>query len=220
MTELINQKLDHLLFTGGTSIGKIIAQAAGKHLTPVTLELGVNTLFPLSFPSLKQIGKKGKNPVFVDDAADIDVVAKRVTFGRWHFNAGQVCLAPEYVFISRDKVKTYIESTRKYLKEFWWDEKKSFRGSQFYPRIVSERHWKRLKALKDYYMEGDDDLKRQVVIGGVDDKELFEEDDIKERFMAPIVLTDVDFCKDKIMVKKYVSLSVPFWLRLLIYGLL
>ena len=79
-TELLEQRFDHIFYTGSTAVGRIVYQAAG-HLTPVTLELG------------------GKSPVFVDPSANLDVTARRLG-GKW-LNAGQTCVAPDYVLVTK-----------------------------------------------------------------------------------------------------------------------
>ena len=80
-TELLKQRFDHIFYTGSTAVGRIVYQAAARHLTPVTLELG------------------GKSPVFVDPSANLDVTARRLAWGKW-LNAGQTCVAPDYVLVT------------------------------------------------------------------------------------------------------------------------
>jgi len=80
--QLLEEKFDHIFFTGGTAIGKIVMQAAAKHLTPVTLELG------------------GKSPCIVDSDVDLKYAAKRITWGKY-LNAGQTCIAPDYLLVDR-----------------------------------------------------------------------------------------------------------------------
>jgi len=85
---------DHLVFTGSTSVGRIVAQAAGKNLTPVTLELG------------------GKSPVIVDDSAKLDRVIPRMVNGKL-LNAGQTCVAPDYVLMPQSKINSFSEAVLK-----------------------------------------------------------------------------------------------------------
>ena len=81
-TALLAQRFDHVFFTGNGAVGRIVLEAAAKHLTPVTLELG------------------GKSPTFVDDDVDLEVTARRIAWGKFT-NAGQTCVAPDYVLASR-----------------------------------------------------------------------------------------------------------------------
>jgi aldehyde dehydrogenase (NAD+) len=82
-TELLAQKFDYIFYTGNTMVGKIVMAAAAKHMTPVTLECG------------------GKNPVYVDESADMEVTAKRLCWGRFA-NNGQTCVAPDYVLCTKE----------------------------------------------------------------------------------------------------------------------
>ena len=117
--ELIAQGFDHLLFTGGTEIGRKVYQGAASHLTPVTLELG------------------GKSPVIVSADADIEVAAKRIAWTKL-INSGQICIAPDYVLAEapiRDKL---VDEIKKAVTGF---EAKNATGGK---RIVNERHFNRL----------------------------------------------------------------------------
>jgi len=87
----VSQPFDHIIFTGPTSVGKLVMAAAAKNLTPVTLELG------------------GKSPVFVSDSADMKMVAERVGLGKF-MNAGQICLAPDHLYISEDRVEEFVST--------------------------------------------------------------------------------------------------------------
>jgi aldehyde dehydrogenase (NAD+) len=121
--DLIAQGLDHIFFTGGTEIGRKIAQAAAPHLTPVTLELG------------------GKSPVIVTKNADLEVAARRIAWGKL-LNSGQTCVAPDYLLVEapvRDKLVTLLEQT---IKEFRAGEPED-------QHIVNERQHERLTGLLD-----------------------------------------------------------------------
>ena len=93
-TALLEQPWDHIFFTGGTMVAKIVMTAAAKHLTPVVLELG------------------GKNPTIVHSSANLKVAARRIAFGRW-VNCGQSCTAPDYVLVFKDVAAEFL----KHLKE-------------------------------------------------------------------------------------------------------
>src|SRR5207237_4838784 len=93
-TALLEQQCDHIFFTGGTAVAKIVMTAAAKNLTPVVLELG------------------GKNPTIVHSSANLRVAARRIAFGRW-INTGQTCTAPDYVLVFKDVAAEFL----KHLKE-------------------------------------------------------------------------------------------------------
>src|SRR5438874_6397219 len=124
-TALLEQPWDHIFFTGGTSVAKIVMTAAAKNLTPVVLELG------------------GKSPTIVHSSADLRVAARRITQGRWN-NAGQTCTAPDYVLVFKDVAKPFLEHLRESILHFYGDEPQR---SPDYGRIVSTRHFDRLTAL-------------------------------------------------------------------------
>lgn len=123
-TELLKQRFDYLLFTGGTEIGRIIYQAAAKHLTPVTLELG------------------GKSPTVVDKKVNLKIAAKRIVWAKF-VNAGQTCIAPDHVYVHNSLREDFIELTRKYISEFWPEGK----NSKDLGRIISDRHFERIKKM-------------------------------------------------------------------------
>jgi coniferyl-aldehyde dehydrogenase len=117
---------DHLLFTGSTAVGRSVMRAAAENLTPVTLELG------------------GKSPVIVSPDFPIDVAAKRIMLGKC-LNAGQTCIAPDYVFVHESQVQRFIEAARAEVKVLY----PSVPSSRDYSAIVSDRHYQRLAG----YME-------------------------------------------------------------------
>ncbi|KAH9633229.1 hypothetical protein HF086_017784 [Spodoptera exigua] len=96
--KLLKQKFDYIFFTGGTSIGKIVYEAAVKNLTPVTLELG------------------GKSPVYIDNTADIMITTKRVLWGKF-INAGQTCIAPDYILCTKETQDKFVAAAKKILQE-------------------------------------------------------------------------------------------------------
>jgi aldehyde dehydrogenase (NAD+) len=122
---LLEHKFDHIFFTGSTRVGRLVMEAAAKHLTPVTLELG------------------GKCPTFVDESADIALSAKRILWGKL-INAGQVCLAPDYVLVHQSKTQSLIAALKKSLESFYG---KDVRASSDYARIINCGHVTRLQAL-------------------------------------------------------------------------
>src|SRR5471032_1994013 len=124
-TALLEQKWDHIFFTGGTSIGRIVMTAAAQNLTPVLLELG------------------GKSPAIVHASANLRVAARRIAQGRWN-NAGQTCTAPDYVLVFKDVAKPFLGHLKEAILHFYGDEPQK---SPDYGRIVNTRHFERLKAL-------------------------------------------------------------------------
>jgi aldehyde dehydrogenase (NAD+) len=149
---LLAEKFDHIFFTGGTAIGKIVMEAAAKHLTPVTLELG------------------GKSPCIVDSDCDLDTTAKRIIWGKF-YNAGQTCVAPDYLLIQKSIKPLLIEKLVACVKTFFGDDPQA---SPDFARIVNERQFDRLVNLLD---EG------KILIGGQSDK--------GDRFIAPTLIDQV-----------------------------
>lgn len=134
-TALLNEKFDFILYTGSTHVGKIVAQAAAKHLTPVVLEMG------------------GKSPCIIDNTADIEISARRIVWGKF-LNAGQTCVAPDYLLVHKEVKNSLIKTIQKYIKDFYGDNPEN---SKDYCRIINEKHFDRLCALLE---EGD------IVAGG------------------------------------------------------
>lgn len=120
--ELLSMRWDYIFFTGSVGVGKIVAQAAAKHLTPVTLELG------------------GKNPCIIDATANIALAAKRIVWGKF-INGGQTCIAPDYILIDATKKKAFVKAIQAEIKKAYGENPKT---SPDYPRIVNERNFERL----------------------------------------------------------------------------
>lgn len=138
-TELLKQRFDHILYTGGSAVGKIVMRAAAEYLTPVTLELG------------------GKSPCVVDQGADLQSAARRIVWGKC-LNAGQTCIAPDYVLVTPDQRDELIESMRVELDNMYGKDRLA---STDYCKIINRRHFDRLKAYLD---------SGRVVIGGTVDE--------------------------------------------------
>lgn len=156
---LLKQKFDYIFFTGSTAVGKVMMKAAAEHLTPVTLELG------------------GKSPCLIEESANLDIAAKRVAWGKF-LNAGQTCVAPDYILIPAKLQDAFIEKLKTHLATFYGNDVKA---SADYPRIVNNRHFDRLQNLIE---------PQKVAIGGQVNR--------AENFIAPTVMKDVAFT-DKIM---------------------
>ena len=115
---------DHLFFTGSTAVGRMVAQAAAKNLTPVTLELG------------------GKSPAILDPSSDLATVAPRLAFGKL-LNAGQTCIAPDYAFVPKDRIDAFVEHMHRAVSKLY----PRLAANPDYSSIVSDRHYARLQAL-------------------------------------------------------------------------
>ncbi len=122
---LLEEQFDYIFFTGSTEVGKLVMEKAARHVTPVTLELG------------------GKSPAIVDDTADIDMVARRIAFGKL-LNLGQTCIAPDYVLVFASVKDRLVDALRRELDAMVPDEAylKAHVG-----RIVNQKHYERLKGL-------------------------------------------------------------------------
>lgn len=123
LTEL---PLDHLIFTGSTAVGRLVAQAAAKNLTPVTLELG------------------GKSPAIIDRTADLDTTAERLAWGKC-VNAGQTCIAPDYALVPRTMVDPFLLALRTAVARQY----PTVAGNRDYTSIINDRHYHRLEKLVD-----------------------------------------------------------------------
>lgn len=135
---LLEQAFDTIFFTGSAAVGRQVMEAASRHLTPVSLELG------------------GKSPCIVDQTADIPLAAKRIVWGKF-LNAGQTCVAPDYVLAHKDVKERLIEEMKKNIVKFYGENPLS---NEEYPRIVNQKHYDRLMSL----IEGE-----RVSIGGTGD---------------------------------------------------
>ena len=124
-TALLEQRFDHILYTGNERVARIVMAAAAKHLTPVTLELG------------------GKCPCLVAGDADLDVAAARIVWGKF-LNAGQTCVAPDHVMVQRDAAPRLLAALVRRIREFYGDDAAA---SPDYGRIVTERHAARFEHL-------------------------------------------------------------------------
>ncbi|EIM88943.1 NAD-aldehyde dehydrogenase [Stereum hirsutum FP-91666 SS1] len=153
-TKLLELQWDHLLYTGGARVGKIVLAAAAQTLTPVTTELG------------------GKSPVFIDPNTDLKLAAKRVIWGKVT-NAGQTCVAPDYVLIQEDSEDKFVEACKEQLAEFY---PSGALTSDSFGRIISTNHFLRIKSLMD-------NTKGEVVYGGKTDE--------AQKFIEPTIVKGI-----------------------------
>ena len=151
-TELLAQKFDKIFFTGSTKVGKIVYKAAAEHLTPVTLELG------------------GKSPAFVTADCNLKMTAKRLIWAKF-LNAGQTCIAPDYVMVDRQIEQQFLQACREEIEK----EQFSFANGN-YSQIINDSNLERLQALID---------PAKVFCGGTVS--------IAERYIAPTILQNASF---------------------------
>ncbi len=151
---LLQERFDSIFFTGSARVARLVMAAAARHLTPVTLELG------------------GKSPAIVDADADLAVAAKRILWGKC-FNAGQTCVAPDYLLAHADVKEGLLQRMTALLTEFYGPDP---RQSPDYARIVNPAHFERLVA---YLGDG------EIVAGG--------QHDAAERYLAPTILDRVSW---------------------------
>lgn len=151
-TALLEQRWDLIFFTGSTAVGRIVAEAAARHLTPTILELG------------------GKSPVFVDEGMDLNAVARRIAWGKFA-NAGQTCVAPDYVLATAPVLHTLEKALMRQVARMYGRDPQKSPG---FGRMITESHARRVAALID---------PAKVVCGG--------ESDPRARYIAPTILRGV-----------------------------
>jgi aldehyde dehydrogenase (NAD+) len=175
-TELLKLPFNHVFFTGAPSIGKIVMKAAAEHLASVTLELG------------------GKSPTIVDETADVDLAAKRIAWGKY-VNNGQICIAPDYLFVHESKKEAFVEAFKKCITTFYQGDAAQ---EPSYARIVNGRHFQRVKGYVD------DALAKgaKVEAGGKFDE--------SQDYIAPTLMTNV--AKDsKLMTEEIFGPVLPIF---------
>lgn len=152
-TALLEEQFDYIFYTGNPHVAKIVMQAAAKHLTPLTLELG------------------GKSPCIVDKNTDIDLAARRILFGKF-FNAGQTCIAPDYLLVHEEIKDALLQAFKKTLLKFYGNNPKQ---SKDFGRIINHQHHQRLMKLMQSGGE--------VFVGG--------DADASENYISPTILDKV-----------------------------
>ncbi|WP_228377735.1 aldehyde dehydrogenase [Chryseobacterium gallinarum] len=166
-TALLKLKFDKIFFTGSTRVGKIVYKAAAEHLTPVVLELG------------------GKSPAIVTKDASLEIAARRIVWGKF-LNAGQTCVAPDYLLIEEPVQEQFLEMLRKYIKEFRYES-----GAEQYTRIINHSHYQRLTHLID---------RNKIYCGGNFNKE--------QLYIEPTILSDVNW-NDEVMQEEIFGPILP-----------
>ena len=149
--ELLAQRWDYIFFTGSVAVGKIVAKAAAENLTPVTLELG------------------GKNPCIIDATANLKLAAKRIVWGKF-LNAGQTCIAPDYLLVSNKIKSAFIELIKKEIMDAYGENPEN---SPDFPRIINQKNWDRLTGM----LKGE-----SILAGGITNS--------KDYYLAPTLLDE------------------------------
>ncbi len=157
---LLKLPFNHIYYTGGNAVGKIVMKAAADHFASVTLEMG------------------GKSPVIIDETADLENAATKLAWGRV-MNAGQVCIAPEYVIIHESRHDEFLNLIGEKIEALYNSEGTGLDKSEYVPRLINERHQSRVAGLiKDAKDKG-----ARIVFGGGGNK--------KDCYIEPTILTNV-----------------------------
>lgn len=166
--ELLSHRFDKLFFTGSIPVGRIIYQAAAKHLTPVTLELG------------------GKSPTFVFADCDINMTAKRIVWAKF-FNAGQTCVAPDYILVEKSIEQEFMEALKAKINEFYQESEDL---SENYVRIINTKNVDRLEKLIDQdklYFGGEVDREKRLIRPTILQNVTFDDEIMKDEIFGPIL---------------------------------
>lgn len=166
-TEILKLKFDKIFFTGSPRVGKIVYQAAAEHLTPVTLELG------------------GKSPAFITENADLEVAARRIVWGKF-INAGQTCIAPDYLYVQENIKSKFIEILLSEIKKRNYHE-----NAEHFCKIINERNFDRLEKLIN---------REKLIFGGETHRE--------KRYISPTVLDHVTW-EDAVMQEEIFGPILP-----------
>lgn len=166
---MLEQRFDYIFFTGGTEIGRYVYTAAARHLTPVTLELG------------------GKSPCIVDEDIHLTHTSRRILWGKFT-NAGQTCVAPDYLLVNKKIKSKLINKMKEHLKEFYGDNPQQ---SPDFGRIISERHFDRIARMID---------DSKVIVGGQTDR--------SDKYIAPTILEGVSL-DDNVMQEEIFGPVLP-----------
>lgn len=165
-TELLKQNFDKIFFTGSTSVGKIVYEAAAKNLTPVTLELG------------------GKSPAVVTKNANLDVAAKRIVWGKF-LNAGQTCVATDYILVENSVKDKLIENLKKCIQKFDYKP-----GAAQYTQIINDKNFTRLTKLivpNKVIFGGETDAQKRYIAPTLMDHITWDDDVMKEEIFGPLL---------------------------------
>lgn len=166
---LLEKEFDYIFFTGSNTVGKIVMEKAAKNLIPVTLELG------------------GKSPCIIEKDTNIQLAAKRIAWGKF-LNAGQTCVAPDYVLVNQQVKEIFIKRIIQEINKFYGNDPKN---SPYYSRIINQKHFQRILSLIS---------KNKVIFGGNYDE--------KECYIEPTILDNVEL-EDKVMQEEIFGPLLP-----------
>ncbi|GBF51748.1 NAD-dependent aldehyde dehydrogenase [Leptospira ryugenii] len=159
-TALLEMPFDHIFFTGSTPVGKVVMAAAAKHLTTVTLELG------------------GKSPTIIAEDADLKLAAQRIMWGKF-LNAGQTCVAPDYVLIPKSSVDQFVQYAKEATEKYFASKEENFVNNGDFCRIINAKNFSRVTSYVDEAVKSG----AKIAYGGK-----FESG---QNFIAPTILVDV-----------------------------
>jgi aldehyde dehydrogenase (NAD+) len=166
-TELLKLKFDKIFFTGSTKVGKIVYKAAAENLTPATLELG------------------GKSPAIISKEANLEIAAKRIVWGKF-LNAGQTCVAPDYILVEKSVQEPFLQLLKKYIGKFNYQA-----DSENYTKIINQKNFERLIKLID---------KDKIYLGGNSNEE--------KLYIEPTILTNINW-DDEVMQEEIFGPILP-----------
>lgn len=167
LAQFHSKNFDYIFFTGGSRVGQIVMEKASQHLTPVTLELG------------------GKSPCIITKDANIPLAAKRIAFGKL-LNAGQTCVAPDYLLVEQEVKEELISYLEKYIKEFL--EEKPLENAN-YPKIINEKHFHRIQG----YLEN-----QNIIFGGKGDNQTLKLEELA-KVVWEIIMAKMDLIPSPII---------------------
>ena len=184
ITGILELKFDKIFFTGSTKVGKIVYEAAAKNLTPVTLELG------------------GKSPAIVAASANLEVAARRIVWGKF-LNAGQTCVAPDYILVDERVKDSLVTSLKKYIQKFSYKA-----DSQQYTQIINKKNFERLIKMIDpenVFYGGNFDAKKRFIEPTILQNVTWEDSVMQEEIFGPIlpVLTYKNFNEALLQISKH-----------------
>lgn len=166
-TELLKLKFDKIFFTGSTKVGKIVYKAAAENLTPATLELG------------------GKSPAIISKEANLEIAAKRIVWGKF-LNAGQTCVAPDYILVEKSVQEPFLQLLKKYIGKFNYQA-----DSENYTKIINQKNFERLIKLIN---------KDKIYLGGNSNEE--------KLYIEPTILTNINW-DDEVMQEEIFGPILP-----------
>lgn len=184
ITGILELKFDKIFFTGSTKVGKIVYEAAAKNLTPVTLELG------------------GKSPAIVAASANLEVAARRIVWGKF-LNAGQTCVAPDYILVDERVKDSLVTSLKKYIQKFSYKA-----DSEQYTQIINDKNFERLIKMIDpenVFYGGNFDAKKRFIEPTILQNVTWEDSVMQEEIFGPIlpVLTYKNFNEALLQISKH-----------------